>query len=244
MERSAADGWRTAVASLGPVRSAVVLALVSAVPVAWSLEMSPPAWMLLNEGFVAGPIDWRPAGPVAALVLAAFTVIPAALLSSWIGGRVGRRHQTWGLAVTLWTAWATGVVVLPVAAAALGVHLRTGIACAMGCEANLRDDVFLSGVAAYGMLVVVSTSLFVFLVIPLGLLVLARATGQFTLAVAGVISLHAVLHLWILTSVSHGGFIPYLSLLVGFTVWCYWMRPRTRSPGLAARGEPLIDEWP
>lgn len=83
-----------------------------------------------------------------AAVVALAAVLPAAIVSAFVGGRIVRRHRAWGLFVTVSLAWAIGVALLPMAAAALGAHLQTGIVCLMGCEAHLRSDAPLSGAAA------------------------------------------------------------------------------------------------
>ena len=138
---------------VGPVAVALVLALFSVGPVAWSLLVEPSASVLAHEGYVTEPIDWRPLAPFEAVALATVVIVPVALVAGWLGGLVWRRHAMVGVLVAITLAWALAIVLLPIAANLLGLPLRTGIFCLFGCEANLRDDQPLSGVIAYGQLV-------------------------------------------------------------------------------------------
>jgi hypothetical protein len=148
------------------VGGAVVLALISVIPVAWSFLAMPPSTTLANPRFVQGPIDWQPISFPIALALALVVVVIAALVGGSLGGLTWRWRPFAGAVAALVTAWATGIVTLPMAAAALGVHLRTGIVCFFGCESLLRDDKPLGGAQAYGEFVVGTLAILQYFVWP------------------------------------------------------------------------------
>ena len=87
---------------VGPrVTAALLLALCSIGPVAWSLLVEQSAATLANERYVTEPIDWRPLAPFEALALATVVIVPVALVVGWLGGLVWRRHAMVGVLVTI-----------------------------------------------------------------------------------------------------------------------------------------------
>jgi hypothetical protein len=206
---------------LEPVSTAVALALLSVVPVAWSLLLKPPV-PLDNEGYVTPPVDWRPMGLMPALVLALVTVVLAALVSGALGGWLVRRHRATGLFVTLALAWLTAVAVLPVAATLLGIHLRTAIACVFACESNVRSGEPLSGLWAALVVLVSVFQLYVALIVPAVVLIVGQNRRSLALLVFGVVLAHAILYA--LALFAFGAHIPYVTLVVGFAAWAYVVR--------------------
>ena len=207
-----------------PVAVAGGLALLSAVPIAWSLQLQPDLALLANDGWTAPPIDWRPLSPIDALVLALAVVVPSALIAGWVGGVAGRRYAAAGVLTAITVAWALGIVLLPITAAILHLPLRAGIVCTFGCEAMLRDDQPLSGISAYGQLVAGGLIADALLAVPGIVFALARVFGRQLLAVIALVGIHAVAHVWALVSVTTGGVVPYACLAIGIVIWTQWLR--------------------
>ena len=84
-----------------------------------------------------------------------------------------------GVFVPVTVAWMLGILLLPIAAGVLGIPLRSGIVCLFGCTAYLRDDQPLSGVLAYGQLVVASVVTGPALAVPAVLFWFFRREGKF-----------------------------------------------------------------
>lgn len=221
---------------LHAVGAAVVLSLLSVVPVASSFLLRPPDRALRNSGWVQGPIDWQPMEPSAAVALACAVVVSSAVVGGLAGGLVWRWRRFAGAAVALTSAWAGGVMTLPVAAAALGVHLRTGIVCVMGCETLLRDDRPFAGPVAY--LEFLAGTIFVLWSVVLPALIVlvvvrvlfawvrGRAAARPRLplipSVLAFAAGHGIALVWT-ASAGGGGFVPYLSLTIGVVAWATWM---------------------
>jgi hypothetical protein len=229
------------------VGGAVGLALLSVIPVAWSFLVTPSSTTLANRGFVQGPIDWEPISLPAALALALAVVLIAALVGGSVGGLVWRWRPFAGAAAALVTAWATGILTLPMAAAALGIHLRAGIVCFFGCESLLRDDKPLGGVQAYaefvlGTLALLQSFVWPALAVLLVLFVLpswirGRAAPRprlpRTVAVAAFAAVQGFPLVWV-AATGHGGVVPYLCLSLGIVAWTVWMSRSSRAPNRAA----------
>lgn len=201
---------------LESVALAVVLALVSAVPVAWALQIGPSA-------FTIEMVGWHPLGTEQALVLAFGSVIPAGLLGGAVGGLVWTRRPTIAPVVALSVAWVVGIVALPLVAAAFEIPLRAGIACADACRARLSNDDPLGGLPAYGEALLASLVTFPYLVIPAALLLLARRLRHPALWMAAWLSTHTTLNVWTL---SGGGGSIYAVLIVGVVLWVGWLWAR------------------
>ena len=232
-----------------PVAMALGLAAISVVPVALSFNLQPGS-AIANEGFVSPAIDWRPLDLVPSLALAAVACLLAALVGGVIGAYAWSRRPMLAGPAALAGAWAAGVISLPLVAAGLGLHLRTGIVCFMGCEAYLRDDQPLGGFAGYVMFVLGSA----FVIWPVVLVAGA------VIAVATILSASRVpdsstprpplrrprvlvlLAAFAAFALIHGagvgvgaislqtGLIPYLSLSAGTAIWLVllhraWDRP-------------------
>jgi len=228
-----------------------VLAVLSAPLVAWSFLVRPPDWVLRNEGWAQGAIEWRPVAVESAVGLALFAAIPSAVVAGLAGSLVWRWRRFAGAAVALATGWATGLVILPVAASALGVHLRTGIVCAMGCEALLRDDRPFGGVSAYAMFLAGTLAFQWSLVVPVlvGIVVLRvlldwvrgrpalRPRPPLIVWVIAFAAVHGIALGWVVL-VTPAAVVPYLVLSAGVVVWVAWvdrrdgrsLESRSRSP--------------
>jgi len=231
--RPARVGIRDAVAA------AVVLAALSAPLVAWSFLLRPPDWVLRNEGWAQGAIDWRPVAVEGAVALALSGAVPSAVVAGLAGSVVWRWRRFAGAAVALATGWATGIVMLPVAASVLGVHLRTGIVCAMGCEALLRDDRPFGGVSAYAIFLAGTLAFQWSVVAPVlvGLVVLRvlldwvrgrpalRPRPPLIVWVVAFAVAHGIALVWVVL-VTPAAVVPYLLLSAGVVVWASWMDRR------------------
>jgi hypothetical protein len=197
---------------LEPVLGAVVLALASAVPVAWVLQAAPPALEIEAVG-------WHPLGTGQAIALAMGAVIPAAVLGGGLGGVVQRRRPVLGVVTALAVAWAVGIVALPIGATILDIPLRAGIHCFDSCVAALRDGDPLAGVEAYGESLVVSVIALPLLAIPAILFVLARVTQRPAVSVLAWLSAHAVLDAFSIVRAAP----IYALLVVGVVLWSLWL---------------------
>jgi hypothetical protein len=198
------------------VALAVGLALVSVVPVAWALQIGP-------DSLILEQLDWHPLGTEQVLLLAVGSVIPAGVLGGAIGGLVWTRRQTVAPVVALSVAWITGIVALPLVAAALDIPLRSGIGCLVGCVAHLRDDNPLGGLAAYGETLMTWPFTIFYLVIPGALLLLARRFRRAALWMATWLSAHAVLHVY---TVHGDASAIYAVLTLGVVLWTGWLWAR------------------
>jgi hypothetical protein len=261
VERAASPRDQRSISIRGGVLAAMVPALLSIVPVALSLEMPPPAGPLANRGFASGPIDWLPIGPIDALLLSALVVLAAGVVGGVAGTLVWRWSRIGSGVSALASAWATSIVAMPLAAAVLGIHLRTGIVCIMGCEALLRDDQPLGGISAYAEFLM-GTAIIVSPIIALAAIaavVLAVASvrrrnpagaqpeatpgGASTappragrLFLGSAIAGFAVIHgagIGLTASSGQTGLIPYVCLTVGVVAWATWVDGRYRGRALA-----------
>jgi hypothetical protein len=256
-----------------PIRLAVafalVLALISIVPVALSLQLSPPADVLANNGWSKPPIDWRPIGGIESLALTTIVVLVAALIGGAIGGFVWRSGRIRGGVAALASAWATAIIVMPLSAAALGIELRTGIVCIFGCEALLRDDQPFGGLLAY-VEFLIGTAALAWPLIILSVIVVTAVTvaevlrrrsadgsqsadGAPPVPARRIQSRRAVLLILAGFAVAHGsgialtaasgqtGVIPYICLSLGVLAWAAWMD--LRSLRLPSPGPSGADGW-
>jgi hypothetical protein len=245
--------------------AAVVLALLSIVPVAVSFGVPPSREMIANERWAAPPIDWQLIEPLHGLVLATVTTLVAAVVGGLAGGLAWRRGPIWGGVAALAGAWATAITVLPLVAAGLGVHLRTGIICLFGCQASLRDDQPFGGPAAYAEFVL-GTAVLVWPIIALAAVVtvvltvvpslrppgpgnsadtagtsprglLANSRLLLVLSLGGFALVHGA-GIALMSSSNQTGLIPYLCLCVGVVVRAAWL-DRSAARSRAAQEAPL-----
>jgi hypothetical protein len=230
------------------VGAAIGLALLSVVPVTWSLLLAPPEWAIRNSGFVQGPIDWLPMAPESAFVLSLATVLPSAVVGALAGGLVWRWRRFGGAAVALASGWAAGVVILPMAAAVLGVHLRAATVCVMGCQSLLRDDRPFGGVIAYGWFLagtfflawsaIVPAAVVLIVISVLFAWVRGRPAVRPRLAlipsVIAFAAVHGIALVWIVL-VTPGVLLPYVSLAIGVVAWTIWLNQGGRLSGLNSR---------
>jgi len=226
------------------VGAAVGLALLSVLPVAWSLLMAPPETALENEGFVQGPIDWLPMAPESAVVLALAVVVPSAVVGGLVGGLIWRWRRFAGAAVALASAWSAGVVLLPVAASALGIHLRAAIVCAFGCESLLRDDQPFGGLIAYATFLAGTFFLVMSVIVPAAVALIvvgvlfARVRGRPAVrprlplvpSVIAFAAVHGIALVWTVI-VTPSGLVVYFCLALGVVAWTIWMTEGVRLLG-------------
>jgi len=223
------------------VGTALVLAILAALPVAWSFLLRPDA-DLSNAGFAAEPVDWRPVDPLSALILAVTVLVSCAIVGGVAGAFAWRWRRTVGACVALVTAWATGILLLPLAAAVLGIHLRTGILCFLTpCDALLRDDRPLDG--AYGYVNFVAGNVFFVGSGVLGYLIGLAVVYVLAAGVRRRFETRPVLPVivWLLGfAIAHGmallisaqtsgALIPYVVLTIGVVAWTVWMDRAERS---------------
>jgi hypothetical protein len=205
-------GSRTVGRYLESVALAVVLALVSAVPVAWALQAG-------LDRLAIEMVGWHPLGTEQALVLAFGSVIPAGLLGGTVGGLVWTRRPTIAPVAALSVAWVVGIVALPLVAAAFDIPLQAGIVCADACRPLLSNDDPLGGIPAYGEALLASLVTFPYLAIPAALLLLARRFRRTALSMVAWLSAHAALHFW---TIGGGGGLIYAVLMLGVVLWTGW----------------------
>ncbi len=242
---------------IGAVAAAVLLACLAVLPVAWALTLEPSASAQRNAGWVQGPIDWTPMSPLAAVALAIAVVIPAAVVGGLAGGLVWRWRRFAGAAVALVVAWAVAVLTVPIAAAALGIHLRAGIICFFGCQALLRDDQPLGGAIAYAYFLVATVAFSWSWVVPALLLLVVgrvlfdwargRAAARPRLPLVVLIVGFAIIYgigLIAARDPALTSLVPYALLAIGVAVWAAWMdrvdpgRSRADEPGAPPASPP------
>jgi hypothetical protein len=202
-----------------PVVTAVVFAVLSILPVAWSLQSVP--------AHQASLADWSPPGWPGALLLATCAGLVAAVAGGYVGGRVRVPQPVAGALMALVMAWPIGITVLPLAAATFGVHLRAGIWCIDGCTAYLSDAAPWSGPGAYAQsftglalgMPEVGAVVFLFL----ARLALRRA--RVILGIAFVVAAYGALHM---DSVLGDGATAFACLGVGVVAWSAWLQARDR----------------
>jgi hypothetical protein len=265
VQRAAVPHDERSISIRSGVLAAVALAALSIVPVALSLDMPPSADRLANRGFASGPIDWRPIGSSDAVLLSTLVVLIASLIGGTVGTLIWRKSRPAGGVSALASAWATAIVAMPPAAAALGIHLRTGIVCIMGCEALLRDDQPLGGITAYTEFLM-GTAIVVSPIIALGAIaavvwaaasVRRRSLAEEAddamrtdaspprprrrrLVLGSMILGFAVVHgagIGLTASSDQTGLIPYLCLTAGAIAWALWLDHRS-SRGSTAGAHP------
>ena len=210
---------------LESVLLAILFALASLVPVAVVLQVGPGQTVIQSVG-------WHPLGSGQTLALALGAVIPAAVLGGAVGGLVWVRRPVLAPVTALTVAWFVGIAALPVVATWLDIPLRAGFDCFLGCTAELRDGHPVGGVTAYAKSLVGIPIIIYLLIVPVGLLLVARRIRQPAVWVAAWLSLHAAIHPF-----SIAGVAPiYAVLLAGVVLWSAWLwardagMPRLRGP--------------
>ena len=208
----------------GPVTIALWFGVLSIIPSALSLVALPTWWLRDNPPYRidGGPLATVDLGP--ALLVSAVVILPTAVIVGWLAGRVWQRWRLVGVLVALVGAWALGVSLTPLVAAALGIPLTTGLFCFMGCEAYLRSDMPLSGVRGYLISAFVVVLIVYALLIPLIAFVAARRAGAFDAQVLAIVAAHSLVFWVALIQVSTGALIPYACLAIGVIAWSRWMR--------------------
>jgi len=222
---------------------ALGLAAITVLPIALSFNVTPPDDAISNKGFVSGPIDWRPLDLAPSLALAAVASLLSAVGGTVIGTYAWRHRPILAGPAALAAAWAAGVISLPLVAGLLGIHLRTGIVCVMGCEAWLRDDQPFGGLAGYAMFVLGSAVVVWPVVLVAGIVIAvatilssARVRGSTTprgslgrprlLFLLAAFAGFAVIHgagIGLTASTQQTGLIPYVCLSLGTAVWLVLM---------------------
>ena len=211
----------------GPTVTAVVLALLAAVPTVLTIFTSSGPAMAIDD------IERLLPSPAQAVVIVVATLLAAALVSGTIGGVVRRRLRVTGAAVALVSAWLLGALLLPMVAAAIGAPLRTSVACFDTCSAMLDAATPTAGLLGVllGIVLVIVTVVggIVALLFTIAGMVLG-IRHHATAAIACLVVSFGVLNLLSFFVVG-GSAVPYLCLAIGVVAWDRWLASRVRAPG-------------
>jgi hypothetical protein len=202
----------------GPLRLAVVLALVSAPFVAASF-LQPPMFDV-DAGF-------SPPEPGPALIVAALATLGAAFLGGMVGGVVVKRMPTLGAAAAIAIAWPIGVSLIPIVARLFGLSFETAYSCFDTCGSMISSADPWSGVGAY----LVSFFVSVVTLVPIAILIVC-VCGAFRLNRAGYPFVSTVLvgigygalHFFTMLAGSAPA-IAFLLLVLGVATWTWALRP-------------------
>lgn len=202
--------------------TALVLALLAIVPTSLTIFTASGPSLSIDEVERVVPS----AGET--LLVVAITLVVTALAAGSLGGLVARRLRVTGATIALVTAWLLGALLLPVVAAALGVEVRTAVACFDTCSAMLDTSQPTAGLLGVlvGMVIMVVTVVggVAALVLALVAIVLARrhhATSAITCLVVALGVLNVLVFV-----VAEGTFAPYLCLAIGVGAWSWWLDAR------------------
>ena len=213
---------------VGPLITALLLAAVSIVPVAWSLlDLRPDMWYWSYLPYPARTQSQ-------ALLLAASAVVPAALLGGYLGGLVHRQRPMIGALVALALSWPIGITMLPLAATILNLPMQDPVFCFDTCTPQLVSGEPLSGLEAY--LYWTFGGLYALMPAGIAIVLLVVATviarkGHPTLATPFAVAAYASLHIFtLLPWQAHAAFA---CLGLGVILWAAWLNARGRH--LAAR---------
>ena len=201
----------------GPVRLAVVLALVST-PIVGASFLLPPLFES-DESFT-------PPALVHALVVAGIATVGAALVAGAIGGAVVRQHPTAGAVLALAIAWPVAVSLISVAARVLGVPFETAYSCFDTCGPMIHDSDAASGAGAYLVSLVVSAVSVIPIVIAVIFVVVAYRLNKAgnTLIATGLVAFgYGALHYLAFLAGSQP-IVAYLCLGVGIALWTWALR--------------------
>lgn len=202
----------------GPVATALAFGLVS-IPAVVVSVFAPP------DAHAVAAVDWRPVDPAMAILLATSAVVPASIVGGWLGGMLVRTRPATGVLVALACSWPLGIILLPIAAAALAVPMQAAVVCIDACTAELTYRDAASGLEAYVTAVFVTAGIGGFGVIPAAIAWIGwrrtRGSGVVPRVVATVIA-YAAFHFWTVLT----GAVPFLCLSLGVVGWSSWLRWR------------------
>jgi hypothetical protein len=197
---------------------ALPFGLISIPLVATSLVQALPEW---QQNIVDAPsLGW-----LAALVLAAGSVIPASIIGGGLGGQFVRSRPVAGAIVAIAVAWPVGIAMLSITASLAGISLETAILCIDTCTPQITNLQPGSGLAAYATALVVGQ---VFIVPPVAgvvLLLLARWTAKRHRLLSSLVLSIAAYGAVHLMSVTYGG-LAFPCLAIGITVWAVLLREK------------------
>jgi hypothetical protein len=186
---------------------------VSILPVAW--------WLIQPPASIGEPIDWQAIALPQAFVLAAASVLPAALVGGFLAGLLVRRHPAIAAFVAMTVSWWVGIGMLPLAAGVLGITYTAAFFCIdFDCSAFLDYQEPLLGFTAYPISFIWSAVLWPYLAVPLVLGIVALVVRRKVTTIVFAIALHSGLSVG---SITLGGFVPYVCLAVGVFVWAMWL---------------------
>lgn len=160
-----------------------------------------------------------------AILLAAWAVLPAAIVGGWLGGMLVLTRPAASVLVAIASAWPLAIALLPIGAAALAVPMQTAVVCIDACTVELTYRNAASGLEAYITSMVAGMGIGGFGVIPAAIAGIGwwttRRSGPTPRIIATVVS-YAAFHFW---SVLYGT-LPFLCLSVGAVAWSRWLRWR------------------
>jgi hypothetical protein len=203
---------RVVAGSWGPLRLALLLALVS-IPVA--------TWALLSPAPSQSGIAGVAPGLADAVLIATIAVLGAALAGGVTGSFLAGRRIAAPFAA-LAVAWATGIGLLGLAPALLGISYTVGTFCLDACNPLVSSDKPLSGITTwFG-----GTLLGFITVIPalIGLLAIrlarrAAGRGSVLAPVAAALVGHTALNWLTLLGSGIPGMVVYAVLCLGVACW-------------------------
>lgn len=206
----------------GPVLSAVALAVLSILPVAWSLTLVP---QMADESGWRRPLPWQ------ALLVGGGAALISAVVAGAAGGWIRRRWAVTGAAVALFTAWPVAIGLLPLLGSGAGATVRYGVNCIDACGPPILSEVqpdtaltgWVQGLAVSMMLGITDIGAVLFGAISL---ILARRRLPRLAVISGVLayaSLHAMFFVFEPASI-----VGFVCLAVGVVIWWWWLLGRDR----------------
>lgn len=202
-------------------------------PVAWWLRQPPAA--------IGEPTGWQAVTLPQALLLAAASVIPAALVGGAVAGWLVRRHPAIAAFVAMTVSWWVGILMLPLAAGILGIPYAAGFFCADGCTAFLDYQEPFLGFTAYPISLIWTVALWPYLAVPLVLGIVGLLVRRRVVTILFAVALHSGLSVG---SIALGGFLPYVCLAIGVLVWAMWLAEPADEVETSADAETVAAESP
>jgi hypothetical protein len=225
LDRVAGGRW-------GPLRLALLLSLAGLPVAIWALVSPAPAQSGL-AGVAPGLAD--------AVLIAAIAVLGAGLAGGIAGSFLAGRRIAAPFAA-LAVAWATGIGLLGLAPALLGISYTVGTFCLDACNPLVSSDKPLSGITTWFGGAVLGFVTIVPVVIALVAVRLAKragARGSVLAPVLAALVAHTALNWLTLLGSGIPGIVVYVALCLGVASWALLLA-REREPGTGS--EPVAIE--